>query len=418
MLMTLCIEAPVSERFSLGNWAPLIALLILAPVAALLVRFGRPLLPTINGVCHWATIQSLPPLSRAATLTEFRNYCTHFWLYAFYPDERKLTARRNPRPPFLCDCITVHEEYWWLDRLEGFLNVKHLIHEVLVFVGQPDLPRQVLPLPPVYHVTTLAIYLRLCAILCHCPYLASLKSCLFLKPLATTLKPQCSNPSKSTPPTKKLSPAPMGSLARNHLRIVCKCPPPADRVYTNYSRLVSSARTTAPGFHPPNQKNSTSMLLTFPFALRVTRFNLKPDTLQQEPPLRQNPKLEPKRRYLSQNAGANSTAAMYENWWHASILLDVYFNCNTILTSQALADATVAFREKWWHVQAHLGSFAQNYCLSQTHTRHSSYLPAHVRTGGLSAVFPPTVVAAQKIDELLAADGVADAGQETSEDEG
>ncbi|KAJ7015822.1 hypothetical protein C8F04DRAFT_1205036 [Mycena alexandri] len=74
---------------------------------------------------------------------------THFWLFCFYPKQRKAAEKMchflfladAPRALLDCSCGTTHTEYWWLRDLGSFAEVEERIRDVLAHLGQPDLVR-------------------------------------------------------------------------------------------------------------------------------------------------------------------------------------------------------------------------------------------------------------------------------------
>ncbi|KAJ7742927.1 hypothetical protein DFH07DRAFT_777551 [Mycena maculata] len=87
--------------------------------------------------------------SRRKRYTKCNFRQTHFWLFCFRPQHRKVTERmchvcfdmKDNRAFLHCSCHVVHGEYWWLQKVGGFGEVEACVRRVLHALGESAVPR-------------------------------------------------------------------------------------------------------------------------------------------------------------------------------------------------------------------------------------------------------------------------------------
>ncbi|KAJ7776952.1 hypothetical protein DFH07DRAFT_951571 [Mycena maculata] len=88
--------------------------------------------------------------SRRKRYTKCNFRQTHFWLFCFRPQHRKVTERmchvcfdmKDNRAFLHCSCHVVHGEYWWLQKVGGFGEVEACVRRVLHALGESAVPRE------------------------------------------------------------------------------------------------------------------------------------------------------------------------------------------------------------------------------------------------------------------------------------
>ncbi|KAJ7718761.1 hypothetical protein DFH07DRAFT_784822 [Mycena maculata] len=87
--------------------------------------------------------------SRRKRYTKCNFRQTHFWLFCFRPQHRKVTERmchvcfdmKDNRVFLHCSCHVVQGEYWWLQKVGGFGEVEACVRRVLHALGESAVPR-------------------------------------------------------------------------------------------------------------------------------------------------------------------------------------------------------------------------------------------------------------------------------------